>query len=327
MTKKDVLTMLRQRGGYISGQELCEQFGVSRAAVWKRIKQLQDEGYEIEAVTNRGYRIVSGPDFVTPEEIESRLETAWAGRQICYLPTVDSTNQTAKHMGEDGAPEGLLVVADEQTGGKGRLGRSWVTPAGQTVAMTLLLRPSLPPDRISMLTLVMGMAVAKACRELYGLAGGIKWPNDVVINGKKISGTLTEMSTQLETINFIVIGTGINTGIPRFPEELREKATSLVLELGHSVSRAELIACVLKRFEQYYESFLQTQDMRLLRAEYEQMLLNKDQRVCVLDPVQAFTGTARGINDRGELLVEREDGSMSSVYAGEVSVRGIYGYV
>ncbi len=330
--KEKILKALRGSRGFISGQQLCEMLGVSRTAVWKHIRQLQSEGYEIEAVTNRGYRLVGSPDILASREVESYLTSQWIGRPILYFSSTDSTNLAAKRLGEDGEKEGALVIADEQTAGRGRSGRRWETPAGANIAMTLLLRPKIAADRISMITLVMGMAVAQAVRSLYDLPAMIKWPNDIVIGSRKLCGILTEMSAELTgsgsaqpKVNYIVIGTGINANQREFPEELREKATSLIMELGHPVDRAKLIAQVMQLFEEYYSLFAGTQDMTPLRDSYNAMLVNTGREIRVLEPGKEYEGTAEGINDRGELMVRLPDGQLRAVYAGEVSVRGIYG--
>ena len=323
----EVLTALREKDGYISGQELCEKFKVSRTAVWKRIRQLQAEGYEIEAVPNRGYRIAGCPDVIAAEEVESRLKTKWMGHPVRYFEVIDSTNQYAKKAAEDGAPEGLLVIGDEQTAGKGRSGRHWTTPRGTAIAMTILLRPKIAADRIAMTTLVMGLAVTEAVRELYGVPAGIKWPNDVVIDGKKICGILTEMTTDMVSVSYIVVGTGINANVDEFPEELKDTAVSLKMVLGHEINRAELIVSVMKHFEYYYEQFLAAGDLSAVMDRYNELLLNRGRAVRVLEPGNEYTGVAEGIDSLGELLVRQEDGTVSRVYAGEVSVRGIYGYV
>ena len=325
--KSEILAALRESRDYVSGQELCEKLQVSRTAIWKKIKELQGEGYEIEAVPNRGYRIVGCPDIIAAEEVESRLKSKWAGHPVKYFDEITSTNQYAKRIGEEGAPEGTLVVEDEQTQGKGRSGRVWSTPHGTAIAMTLLIRPKLPPASISMVTLVMGLAVARACRELYHLPVGIMWPNDVVIHGKKLCGILTELSAEMMSVNYVVIGTGINVNVKEFPEEIQKTATSIALELGHETGRAELSASCMEYFEVYYEKFIQAGDLSPLMEEYNELLLNRDQKVRVLEPGREYTGTALGINQNGELLVVREDGSRTAVYAGEVSVRGVYGYV
>ncbi len=329
--KEMILRLLSDGDDYVSGQEICERLGVSRTAVWKTINKLKEDGYGIEAVPNRGYRITYRPDRISPAEITARMETKRLGRDVRCFESVDSTNRVAKQLGEEGAAEGTLVVADEQTAGKGRSGRRWVTPKGSTIAMSLLLRPKIAPERISMVTLVMGMAVALAVRECTGAEALIKWPNDVVLSGKKICGILTEMSAEMNTemaiVHYIVIGTGININLKEFPEEIRETATSLQIELGREVERAAIIAAVMKHFERLYEQYISTADLSLLLDGYNALLVNRGRRVQVLDPAGSYTGQALAIDELGRLLVETEDGSVRKVFAGEVSVRGIYGYV
>ena len=325
--KSKILNRLRGAEEFVSGQQLCEEFGVSRTAVWKAINQLKEEGYEIEAVHNKGYRLLGCPDIISAEEVKSRLHTDWAGCEVRYFDTLDSTNICAKRMAEEGAPNGTLVIADKQTAGRGRCGRVWETPKGTAIAMTLLMRPNLRPEKASMLTLVMGMAVTRAVNELYSLNCQIKWPNDIIINGKKLVGILTEMSTQIDYINHVTIGVGINVNLTEFPEEIRETATSLRLECGHVVKRAPLIAAVMKRFEQNYTIFLEHGDLSGLKERYSELLVNKDREVRILGAKEQYNAYALGINQTGELIVRKEDGTEEAVYAGEVSVRGVYGYV
>ena len=325
--KEKILTYLREADGYVSGQELCEKLGVSRTAIWKHINQLKEEGYEIVAVKNRGYCLVETPDSVKPQELRGYLNTKWLGNTIYWEESVDSTNTWAKRLAEDGAPHGTVVIADEQTQGKGRRGRQWVTPKGTSIAVTKLLKPDMPPERASMLTLVEGLSVAQAIRKLYNLDASIKWPNDVVVSNRKICGILTEMSAQMDYINYIVIGTGINTNLREFPEELKDIATSLMIEVGHEVKRAELVAALLEIFEKNYEIFSKTWDLSGLMQDYNDILVNREAQVRVLQPGNEYTGIARGIDEKGQLLVEREDQTIEKVYAGEVSVQGLYGYV
>lgn len=325
--KAEILTLLREKDGYISGQELCNRFSVSRTAVWKAINQLKESGYEIEAVPNKGYRLVGQQDVLNKNEIESRLHTKWAGRELYYYESTDSTNLQVKRLMEEGAPEGVLVVGGEQKQGRGRRGRSWQSPPGTNIYMTLGLRPEFQPDLAPMVTLIDALAVAEAVEQTCGLQTRIKWPNDVVIGGKKICGILTEMSAETGYIHYVVIGTGINVNIKEFPEEIRETATSLYLEKGETVLRAPIVAKTMEYFESYYEKFIQTMDLSLLMEDYNKRLVNKDAAVKVLDPQNEFEGTARGIDEKGQLLVERQDGTVETVYAGEVSVRGVYGYV
>ena len=325
--KSKILEILRNKDTYVSGQELSERFGVSRTAVWKAIHQLEEEGYRIEAVPRKGYHMVETPDVVCKEEILSLLETKWAGRNLVYLETVDSTNDLAKKLADQGAPEGTLVVADEQTGGKGRRGRAWCTPKGSAIAMTIVLRPDIRPELASMVTLVMGLSVAKAIGSLYPVSVGIKWPNDVVVSRKKICGILTEMTMKQDKIGCAVIGVGINVNMDSFPEEMADKATSLYLESGHPFDRAEVTGLVMKHFEENYEKFVETEDLSGLKPDYEKLLANLNQPVRVLDQNDPYEGIARGINAGGELLVERADGTIEEVNSGEVSVRGLYSYV
>lgn len=325
--KAEILKMLRRTDGYLSGQQICDTFRVSRTAVWKAINQLKEEGYEIEAVRNKGYRITGCPDILSKEEIASHMDTAWAGRNVFFYDETDSTNTRAKAAGETGGSHGALFVADQQNAGKGRRGRTWQSPSGSSIYMSLLLRPKFDPAKAPMLTLLMAYSVAMALREEEDIQVRIKWPNDLVLNKKKICGILTEMSAEIDYINYVVIGVGINVNMESFPEGLRETATSLRLESGEQIRRAGLIAAVMKKFEEYYEQFCLTGDLSFLLDGYNQILVNRDRQVCVLEPGAQYQATALGINEKGELLVRREDGSLSRVFAGEVSVRGIYGYV
>lgn len=324
--KLELLAALRKTKGYVSGQELCKTLGVSRTAIWKGMQKLKAEGYQIEAISNKGYRLVESPDVLSAEELYSIRKTAWAGERIVCYDETDSTNIQAKRLAEEGAVHGTLVVAEQQQAGKGRRGRSWESPKGSGIFMTLLLRPKVKPEDASMLTLVAAVAVAKAIRILYELPAEIKWPNDIVLNGRKICGILTEMSTEIEVINYVVVGIGINVSNRKFPEELALVATSLALESERKIHRAELIETVWEQFEYYYNIFVKKQDLSDIQEEYNEFLVSRDRQVNILDPKEPFTGVAKGITRRGELMVETE-GEIRLVSSGEVSVRGIYGYV
>lgn len=330
--KSDILSLLRSSKDYVSGQQLCRQFGVSRTAVWKAINQLKEDGYEIEAVSHKGYRLLQSPDVLSESEMSSRLTTKWAGQTLHYLKETGSTNIDAKRCAQDGEPHGTVVIAEKQDAGRGRRGRSWQSPPGSAIYMTIMLKPEFVPDKASMLTLVMALSVADAIAEKTALPAGIKWPNDVVVHGKKVCGILTEMEMNVELgyIQYVVIGVGINVNNnspEEFPEEIRDKATSLKIESGLQISRAELLECVLSHFEKNYDTFVRTLDLSLLMEAYDARLLNLNKEVTVLDPKGDYTGVARGINKTGELLVERDGGEIVTVYAGEVSVRGLYSYV
>lgn len=327
--KEKILTVLRQREDFVSGQELCESIGVSRTAVWKVIKQLKEEGYGIESVQNKGYCLQTSPDILEPSEVASRLHTKWAGLELHYLPVTGSTNADAKILAEQGAPHGMLVLADSQRGGRGRRGHLWQSPAGTTISMSLLCRPTFSPEKASMMTLVMGLAVADAIESMTGLETFIKWPNDIVIHQKKVTGILTEMSAEPDFIQYVIIGVGINVNseIEAFEEDVRGIASSLKIESGKKISRAQLVAEILKNFESYYEKFQETLDLSGIMQHYNERLVNLHRQVKVLDPKDTFEGIARGIDAGGNLLVETLHGEITKVNAGEVSVRGLYGYV
>lgn len=325
--KEEILRLLRSADGYISGQELCNRFGVSRTAVWKAINQLKEAGYEIEAQQNKGYRLMAAPDLMTEAEIKSLLHTDWVAKEVLYFDTIDSTNTKAQELAEKGYPSGTLVVADKQEAGKGRRGRSWVSPSGTGIFMTLMIKPDINPNNASMLTLVAALAVAKAITSVTGEEAMIKWPNDIVVNGKKVCGILTEMNAQFDYINHIVVGIGINVHNESFPEEISQMASSLMIEAGGKrFHRAQIIAETMSYFEQYYDTFLKTQDLSALVREYDKLLVNRNKSVRVLDPKEPFDGKAMGITPKGELIVDTWE-SRKLVSSGEVSVRGIYGYV
>ena len=270
------------------------------------------------------------------KSIADRIRTSWVGKSVKFYDSLDSTNLMAKAEAEKGAPSGTLIVADMQTAGRGRRGKAWESPKGTNIYNTLILRPDFKPEKASMLTLLMALAVVegveKSCLnqkqdKAKEPCPGIKWPNDVVINGRKICGILTEMNFAKDGRWYVIIGTGINVGQQTFAPELAERATSLAEEYGKRISRSDLLAHVMEAFEEIYKVFCKHGNLSGVRERYEALLVNKDREVVVLDPKGEYRGVARGIQDTGELLVELPDGNMRVVCAGEVSVRGIYGYV
>lgn len=243
-----------------------------------------------------------------------------------HFETIDSTNTKAKELAAAGAVQGTLVTADAQQAGIGRRGRSWSSEKKAGIYMSMLLRPEIATDKASMLTLVAALAVERAIAETLDCQPMIKWPNDIVLNKKKICGILTEMVLKRTEIDYVVIGIGINVNNKNFPEEIVQTASSLSLELGNEIDREMLISEVWKRFTVYYENFLQVGDLSGIKAEYEHALINKDEKVKVLDPLGEYMGIAKGITNIGELIVDTEE-EIRYVSGGEVSVRGIYGYV
>ena len=255
--KEKILELLKAQQDYVSGQDICNQLGVSRTAVWKNINALKEEGYQIDSVNNRGYKLLSEPDVVDEMRIREYLHTKWLGGTILYGKEMDSTNTQAKRLGEHDAANGTVVIAERQTAGKGRRGKTWISPAGNCY-FSILLRPDVVVDRASIITLVSAMALAKAIKQVTSLDTMIKWPNDVIANGKKLCGILTESSTDLEYINYVVVGIGVNANQADFPEEIKDMASSICLETGQKVNRAELLGTFLNVFEEYYELFLET---------------------------------------------------------------------
>ncbi len=324
--KSKILSALRNAQDYVSGQELCESLGVSRTAVWKGVKKLKEEGYNIEAVPNKGYRLMESLDVLNARELENFRQTSWIGETTVYYEVTDSTNIQAKRLAEEGAAHGTLVVAGCQEAGKGRRGRFWESPEKDGIFMTLLLRPDFKPEKASMLTIVAALSVAKAIQTILELPAKIKWPNDIILNEKKICGILTEMNTEIETINYVVVGIGINVSNQKFEGDAALIATSIALESDKKIHRAKLIDAVWQQFEIYYEKLCKKGDLSGLKEEYDSFLVNKDRQVRILDPKEPFEGVARGISETGELLVETNAG-VRAVSSGEVSVRGIYGYV
>ena len=247
--------------------------------------------------------------------------------ELHYYQSVDSTNEEIRRRAADGAGEGFTAVGEEQTAGRGRRGRSWKSPAGEALYFSVLLRPPLAPENLSMLTLVKGLSIAEAVRERTGLSAAIKWPNDLVIGGKKVSGTLTEAILWDGKVEGVVTGTGINVNNEFFPGEIAERATSLKTETGREISRGALLASVLRSFHTNYRTFLKSGDLHMLRDRYNALLAGKDGEVRIEAPEGAYTAVSRGIDTKGRLLAERETGGISMISAGEVSVRGLYGYV
>ena len=256
-------------------------------------------------------------------------ETEWVGKKGYRYDLIDSTNKKAKELAEAGCEHGTIVIADGQEAGIGRRGRSWVSEQGQGIYMSLVLRPEIPTDKASMLTLVSAMAVSKAiysiCRD-SGVYPFIKWPNDIVLRGKKVCGILTEMTTKQGAVDYIIIGIGVNVHQQKFPEEIAQTATSIEREINHLVDRERIAVLIWQQFEKYYDIFMETLDLSQLQEEYQLMSANKGRRVTVLDPAGEYEGTARGITEYGELIVDTNEG-LRLVSSGEVSVRGIYGYV
>lgn len=331
MSKQTVLALLRrQEGAFVSGEEISRQLGLSRAAVWKAVDALRRDGYTVEARTGLGYRVTAAPDALTEPEIRRFLPpTEVVGRKLVCLSEVDSTNTRAKELAMAGEPDGLVVVADCQTAGRGRMGRSFQSPKGKGVYLTTLLRPHLPPERLMCVTAMAGVAVCGAVEEVCGLSPGLKWPNDPVLNGRKLCGILTELSLEAETgsLQYLVVGIGVNVlHTPEdFSPEVAAIATSVAAELGKPVSRPALTAALIARLDQL-RSALATGDTSGYLEEYRRRCVNLGKQVRLLSPSGERGGEAIDVDRDFGLVVRLDDGSVTTVRSGEVSVRGLYGY-
>lgn len=319
-----LLELLRSREGFLSGEEISRRLGVTRSAVWKGMERLREKGYEIHSVTHRGYRLLSVPDLLTPEEISCTLKTKWLGKNIFFSEETDSTNEEAKREALRGSETGSIFVSERQTAGKGRLGRAWQSAAGDGIAFSALLRPEGTPGQITLLTLIAGLAICRAIRKETGCNAELKWPNDIVISGKKVCGILTELGAEAERISFVVIGAGINVNNKEFPTGLQRKATSLFLETEKHFSRAALLRAVLFELEIYCERLFLGETEALL-AEYKPLCLSLGRQISVEQKDGILTGKAIGLSPEGELIAEDENRNRFSVQSGEVSVQGIYG--
>ena len=310
-------------GETVSGQAISDELGVTRAAVWKQIEQLRAQGFVIESQGKQGYRLMSCPDSLLAPVIAGGLHTAWAGRHIVYLPTVDSTNRYARQLAAQGAQHGTLVVADEQTAGRGRRGRGWISPAGEGVFMSLIMRPRSHPSEVARLSMQTALAVAMAIARETGLPARIKWPNDIVCEGRKVCGMLLEMNADEQTVHDVVAGVGINVHQTQFDPEIARTATSLDLLSGRRISRAALVRAFLESFEQA-EALAQ---QGALMDAYRERSATLGRRVQVIAAAERFTGTAMEVTDSGSLIVLNEEGQRREVLAADVSVRGLMGYV
>ena len=321
--QKKVLDLLKAADGFISGEDISRQLGVTRTSVWKAITALRKEGYVVESVTNRGYCLREVPDLLNVAQITEGLKTSVLGRTVVALPVVDSTNNEAKRQAVKGAAHGTLFVTEQQTGGKGRLGRSWESPSRQGICMSLLLRPQISPYEVTRITLLAGLAVCRAIRALTPCPAMIKWPNDDIIGRKKVCGILTEMAAETERVHYVVTGIGINVNTPSFPEQLHQKATSLYLETGNLYFRAALLQQILYEFELCYDAYLTDATADLL-TPYKELCATLGRKIGFTRNGKMLIATAVDISHRGGLLVKLENGKKLEIHSGEVTVQGIY---
>lgn len=317
-----IIGVLRSHGaGYVSGEDLCKLADISRAAIWKRIEKLRDEGYEIEASPHLGYRLIKVPDRLIPSEIKWHLKTKVVGREILSYNKVGSTNTIAYELAEKGLKEGAVIIAEEQSGGKGRHGRSWQSPPKAGIYMSCILRPHIAPNEIPEITLVAAVALAKAIREFTGLDAMIKWPNDILIDGRKVCGILTEMKAEQDRIDFIILGIGINVNshsadLPKTGTSLRS-ASLRHFGRNEELSRIDLARKILEAIEEYY-FLLKKKGSGPIIEEWKTLSEMLGSRVKVCLPNRTFEGLAHNIDPDGALVVRLDSGILNKVSSGDV---------
>jgi BirA family biotin operon repressor/biotin-[acetyl-CoA-carboxylase] ligase len=317
-----IIGLLRNKNDFMSGEEISRALGITRAGVWKKMKNLRQTGYSIEAVPSKGYKLLSGPDIPTKEEISAVFKGDIIGREIIFFKVTSSTNDRAMEIGQQGkGADGTVVIADAQERGRGRLGREWKSPPGVNLYFTVLLKPPLYPKEASVFTLMAAVAVVSAVREYLGLNAVIKWPNDILINSKKVSGILTEMKSDMDRINFVAVGIGVNVNmsLSSLPGDIRHIATSLKKEKGVSVNRVELLGKILSGFEYWYKAVLAGKKKALLK-EWLRFDSTVGSKISVKIQDRVISGVAEAINDRGELVVRLSSGEIETVSAGEVTI-------
>jgi BirA family biotin operon repressor/biotin-[acetyl-CoA-carboxylase] ligase len=333
-----VVAVLKKGYGFISGEEISRSLGITRAGIWKIIKGLKQKGYLIEAVPSRGYRLLASPDIPTKEEIHAIYKGDTIGREILFYEKVTSTNRLAMEMAllkgsaadrrYQNAPrkqkstcEGTVIVADAQSQGKGRFGRTWLSPPGVNLYFTVLLKPPISANEMPVITLMAAVAVVSAMREFAGLNAVIKWPNDIMVGNRKIGGILTEMKSDADMVHFTAVGIGVNVNMPSnmMPGNLRAHTTSLKEEKGESVNRVELLGVILSKLEYWYKKLFKNGKKALLR-EWELMNSTTGNKVRVRIHKRILSGMAEGIGEDGELIIRLPSGKTERVYAGEVTI-------
>jgi len=321
MDAQTLLALLEERSGqFVSGAEISRKLGVSRTAIWKHVRKLEAEGYVIEAAPRNGYRLVERPCRLSPAGLSAKLATRVFGRRLQVLDAVPSTQDVVRELAEAGAPEGTLVLAEQQTRGRGRMGRAWVSPPGKGVWMSLLLRPRVPLPLAPQLTMLAAVALCRGLGRIAPLPIGIKWPNDLLVEGRKISGILLESAAEDERLKHVVVGIGISVNLEAedFPPEVRAKAVSLRMALGRPLDRTDVVAAVMEEFETLYELY-DGQGFGPIRSLWEARSATLHRRVRLETPQGTVEGTAEALDELGGLRIRRDDGTLHTVYTGELT--------
>ena len=315
-----LLTLLADNATIVvSGARIAREIGVSRSTVWRWVTRLRQLGVRVRGQPRTGYFLENVPDILAPELLRRRLRGCLFGRRIFHFFRTDSTNRVALDLGHAGEPEGAVVLAEEQTAGRGRAGRTWHSERGAGIYMTLLLRPELSPALAPLLTLLAGLSARAAIEAQTGLAPDLRWPNDLLLHGRKLGGILTEMHAEPGVVRFVIVGIGVNVNQSKFPGDLATIATSLRAESGRLHSRLELLVRLLQQFESDYNRFLKHGANAILEQFAAVSSFAKGKRVRITNGKESFTGTTAGLTPEGLLRVQREDGQMATVISGDVA--------
>lgn len=320
--RKQLLEIFSKSAGeFVSGQMISDELGCSRTAVWKHMEDLRKEGYELEAVRRLGYRIARKPDKVTGNEIHLGLQTDYIGRNIYFEETVESTQKIAARLVYEGASEGTVVVAEEQTLGRGRLSRTWHSPKGTGIWMSVILRPDIPVQKAPQLTLLAAVSIAQAIEKCTGLSVGIKWPNDILINGKKAVGILTELQADPDKIHAVIIGIGINVNQQHehLAEDIRNIATSLLIETGREQKRAELMQAIFLQLEKLYKQYI-ADGFEIIKLLWESYAVSIGREITARTMTNAITGIAKGITEDGVLMLEDREGVIHYIHSADIEI-------
>ena len=305
--------------GFVSGERISTELGISRTAVWKHVGNLRQAGYVIEAIPSRGYQLLQAPDILMPESIQAGLDSQRVGSLVRCFDETDSTNSQACRLGDEGGEDGLVVIADRQSSGKGRMGRQWESPGGVNLYASILLRPAILPFEAPKLTFLSAVAVCRAITNCTGLRPTVKWPNDILLNGAKVAGLLNEMSSETDQVHYVVLGIGVNLNMrdDQFPADLRYPATSLAIAAGQTVSRLDFTRSLLQEIDTLYQIYLEQGSAPIMSAWTDLCDLTGKPVQVDCNEVQ-IEGTMTGLAEDGALLVQTKTGKIESIYAGDV---------
>ncbi|MEQ6377705.1 biotin--[acetyl-CoA-carboxylase] ligase [Bacillaceae bacterium S4-13-58] len=317
-TRKQLIELLsKDPNQFYSGQELSEKIGISRTAIWKHMNELKRDGYEIEAVSRKGYRIQRFPNKVSSNTLQWGLKTEWLGQEIHHFESVSSTQSIAHTMAQEGAPHGTVVIADEQTSGRGRLNRPWHSSSENGIWMSLVLRPSIEPFRAPQLTLMTATVLVEVIREFTTLDPRIKWPNDIMINGKKIAGILTELQAEQDQIQYVILGIGINVNQTDFPEEIKDIASSLKQESGQPLSRVSIIQSFFGKFEEAFQTYIEF-GFKQFKNKWEQSGYRLGELAIIESGRTQIEGKLVGIDENGGLVVLDDRLKLRTFYSAQI---------